>query len=231
MNIETTDTIKTLGNKADTLQRQLTMLQRRLADEKESIPREQEHIDKLKASAGERVAEGDGEYLKLKTALKRREAALTASQEAVRLLERELIPNKAQELAGVRQKLTTELLELLLVKRKDVENAMAEHFDRLVAERDGFIEAAKSLFETFGLSVNRSTIIPAIRNKRLGRAELRRHTDATCSFVIPDAPQVAQPNPPAPVQDAPKTRQDAPGWIIPPTMDTRQAFAETQSII
>ena len=223
LKIEAAKSVETLAANATKRARELDRLRRQVATERGNVEKIGEHLTQFKGQAGARAADGQNAFVSFKTRLKRLMADLAATQEAVGLFERELIPAAERDLEEARGELTKALTALCLAARPAAEKAMVSLLDAVVAEHDVFLAACERLHQDYGLAFvppPRYTG-PRVESARLDHIGKHRLTSPApyLAFTLPPAPQSSPPiNPadktplePTPTpREAPTATEDAP---------------------
>jgi len=133
--------VKPLYETANSLQKQVANLEKRLVEEKERSQNFEQRIAKLKELSMDALASTRNKYEKFKDSLRKLGAQLSVSQEAIHIFEDDLIPKKRQELSSARQKAGAALYAFWVTKRPLCEELLTKLIDNIVTEYDGFLNS------------------------------------------------------------------------------------------
>jgi|WetSurMetagenome_2_1015567.scaffolds.fasta_scaffold18740_1 hypothetical protein len=140
--------VSALAERVTTAKKQLAAMRRRATEEDERAAGSAEHLERLKASAGEAVTEQNS-YEKLKVAIKRRTENLAAAREALAILNASIPPAEV-ELETAERDLHRALVAATEAARGTCESLVTEHLAAAVGEQTAFVAAAKETFARYG---------------------------------------------------------------------------------
>lgn len=168
---EVEQAVAKLAKQYTDLQKQVAATRKKIADERDSAERVQQHIDKLKSLAGESLAGGQNSYESFKASLRKRTLERDTALEIVETLKGEVLPRTQEALIHAQRKLEHALTALCQEKRRLPEQKMSELVGQIIAEHDAWLEAWERLFADYGVSFqrNRPENIPTAHHARLDR--------------------------------------------------------------
>jgi len=142
----------TLAKTVKTLSAELPKIRHRLDVEKGDAQKLKDRIESLKATTGEVYADQNA-YATFKVNFRKREAELDASQEAIRLIETEVLPEKQRKLDLARANLSIILNAFMLRSRGTADKIIDEHIIACITERQSFLDDFKKLYAEYGLQL------------------------------------------------------------------------------
>ena len=149
----------------------LALVTKKIASEREAVENAELRCSKVKRSMDDALLGDRHGYERFKTSLKRRMDDLAVARELLQQLE-SMLPMKKANVEHARKTLGIIFDAFCARQRPEVEARMVEHFDRVLAERDDFLDAAGHLFHGHGLtmSVGRSSnLSPTLKHDRIDR--------------------------------------------------------------
>lgn len=209
-------TIRPLAASVAALTKQLAVLVKRAASEKDDLATAAETLAQLKSAAGSYLTDSPGAFDRFKTNLKRTTARVETLRESIQIFDRELVPAKKAELAAARDQLQRATTAFYRDQLPACESRMADLMTQAVAERDAFVTAFQELGKVYGTSFNGPA--PVACHARLD--EVKHTLTGRCWLTFKAAPPISAAQA-APV--APDTRATLPAVPVP----TQPASVET----
>jgi len=201
--------LKNLSAAVATLERQLAVLVKRAASEKDDLETATETLAQLKNEAGAYLTDGSNAFDRFKTNLKRTTARVETLRESIQIFDRELVPGKTRELMEAREKLATAFSGLYVAARPVCEAEMARLLDRVVVEHDEFMTAFEELRKVYGGSY--SGHAPRVPHRRLAEVmKLGLTKGKALVFTRAPAAAPADAAPAVPAVAAPAAISDVP---------------------
>jgi len=207
--VEAEKTIRPLAKKAAALEKELAVLVKRAASEKDDFATAEETLAQLKSAAGAYLTDGPGAFDRFKTNLKRTTAKVENLRESILIFDRELVPAARLALDAAREKLAQTFAGTVAAARSDCEARMSELLAAVVASHDEFMAAISDLGKTYSTSYHGEP--PKVYSPRLGEVSHRASGGRWVTFKA--APAVAAPaatSPAAAVLTPPEAISDAP---------------------
>ena len=133
-------------------QRQLDALKHRLATEQGNAEALAGRLERLRASTGERLADGQNSFERYRRDLKKLTADLDTAKSMIESFVADLIPAKTRELAAAKARTQKALLDLAASHRPECENRMGEKIGLALAERDSYMSAVDAIAAGVGAS-------------------------------------------------------------------------------
>ncbi len=206
--------VGTFARSVETLSKEISAAEKRLADERSKSERIKEQIKKLKDLSGESLTGDVNAFEKFKTSLKNRSNELDASVEVIRLLSEEIIPHKARELSDCERNLKIKLNAYLLQSRRIADERINALLRDCINERQDFLDAFSKIYSDYGLVfvVSDESFCPGIwagdeiRDLRIRLGMDTQPTDIADN--TPDRPQDER-TPPETACDTPNSKSEA----------------------
>jgi len=188
------------AEKVQKLARRLAEIKKRADAEAEELVKAEEDLSRVKALAGDYLADGSNAFDRYKTRLKKALARLETAVESTRIFERELVPGAKRDLEAAHLALSAAAAVFYAASKATCEAEMAEALGLAVAAHDDFLAAFQELSRTFGCSFPSGRAAPAAYSGRLH--EVRHTMTGRRWLTFTRAPAVAVPAAPAPAASA-----------------------------
>lgn len=149
--------------------KKLAKTENRLLDEKALLGRLVEQKEKLTSLSDESLAGSDNDYEKFKVSLKKVNAQIEVTSEAVKVLESRIIPAQRKEVEQAGQKLASELRTFCLNHKGACEVEMSKLLDEIVKLQDSLLDAFDRLCADYGFRFNNNdgALNPEPKHKRI----------------------------------------------------------------
>ena len=196
------------------LSRHLVEIKKRADAEAVELVKAEEDLARVKALAGDYLADGSNAFDRYKTRLKKALARLETAVESTRIFERELVPGAKRDLEAARLALSAAAATFYAASKATCEAEMAEALGLAVAAHDDFLAAFQELARTFDCSFPSGRAAPAAYSVRLD--EVKHTLTGRRWLTFTRAPAVAVPAAPA----APATRPAAAIPVAPARVES-----------
>lgn len=148
-------TLKPLLVRMKTAEKQVAVVQDRVAGAKEEIARKTNALTTHRAAAGDRLIASSSAFSEWQGRLRRLQREHDTAQEALDLLERDLGPAASRGLAAAWKEVADALDALRIGAKAPCEARMDDLLAAVIAERDGYLSAWSQVYREFGVQFNR----------------------------------------------------------------------------
>jgi len=199
---EAEKTAKPLAGRVRALEKQRVVIGERVRDTRTDIDRKAKALDTHRETAGEKLTISSSAFNEWQGRLRRLTREHETAREALALLEKDIGPKVAKDLAEARQKLQRGLDAFYNAAKVECEERMAVLLAAVVDERDDFLSAWGQVYADFGASLKHGRgDAPVAASDRVDKAYRPHLTGPRCVTFTnkrPVAPEVATPQPEAP---------------------------------
>ena len=143
-----------LVKERDDLVKAIERAEKKLADERSLLERTRQHRGSLIESSKRTLSgdEADLSYLKFKADVRKNDETICISQEAIKVLETDILPGLRRDLVGAEQQLRQRLDAPCRARKQEIEEAMLTRFADLLATFSDFLAEGEILYGDVGMT-------------------------------------------------------------------------------